>query len=354
LQLDSSFTPALVHLIDGELYDNPDRTEFRRLHALLARGDASAEVAPYQYWARVLGLGDTAAVRALHASMDTASTGMVSWLTYYPLFGIGELRDIERAVEILHRRTAADPAVESGRLWRNLHSGLVSLGRPTATRALLERAIDGAASPVPWLIHAVDEALHAEGDSAFAAVAANRLELLTRGDTTAAAGLPLCALGRWRAWSGERVDVIADGLTRLGEGNVVCANLIRTIRAVVTDAPDAAAQLARLDSEVRVGPSIGEVQLMRVNISLARLHEASGDPAGALRAIRRRPSSANSDLWYVPALEFEGRMAAAIGDRDAAIRVFTRWLELRASAEPMLQPRIERVRAELARLTAEG
>jgi hypothetical protein len=49
----------------------------------------------------------------------------------------------------------------------------------------------------------------------------------------------------------------------------------------------------------------------------------------------------------------QGRLAALSGDRDAAIKAYNRYLELRANAEPAVQPRVDEVRAELARLVGE-
>jgi hypothetical protein len=52
-------------------------------------------------------------------------------------------------------------------------------------------------------------------------------------------------------------------------------------------------------------------------------------------------------------LREEGRLADLAGDRAGAIDAYTRYLALRSDPEPSLQPEVERVRAELARLVGE-
>ena len=49
-------------------------------------------------------------------------------------------------------------------------------------------------------------------------------------------------------------------------------------------------------------------------------------------------------------LREEGRLAAKLGDREAAIRAYRHYLMLRSDPEPEIRPEVERVRAELARL----
>ena len=53
-------------------------------------------------------------------------------------------------------------------------------------------------------------------------------------------------------------------------------------------------------------------------------------------------------------LREEGRLADLAGDREAAIEAYRHYLALRTDPEPSLQPQIEQVRAELARLVGEN
>jgi hypothetical protein len=49
-------------------------------------------------------------------------------------------------------------------------------------------------------------------------------------------------------------------------------------------------------------------------------------------------------------LREEGRLAALAGDTAGAVRAYRQYLVLMAHPEPAVAPRVERIRAELARL----
>ncbi len=351
LQLDSSFTPALIHLIDAALVvdaqHEADTTEFRRLYALLERRETSPAAAELR---RSLRFIDTAAARVRRDTLDRIGTIQLLFIAIRPLVSTAPIDDTERAAEVLVQRTLDDPNVSDPALWQTTLFALNDLGRPAAARTILERAIERAPDPAPWLAEAIDFALLAGGDSTFAEAAAERIAHVDH-------PFALCAAGRWRAWTGRPIEEQAARLEARGMlADSLCAELIRTTHSVVTNAADRSTRLASLDAKVRAGPPIlaygGE--LLLINLTLARLHEAMGDDAAALRAIRRRPSGFDGHRWFAEALEYEGRLAAATGDRDTAIRALSRWLELRSRAEPSFQPRIDNVRAELARLTAES
>jgi hypothetical protein len=88
------------------------------------------------------------------------------------------------------------------------------------------------------------------------------------------------------------------------------------------------------------------------NLLLGRLFATLGDPARGLAAVRR--GGAFDQDWFVSAyLRERGRLAALVGERDAAIRAYNRYLELRADPEPAVKPIVDEVRAELARLVGE-
>jgi hypothetical protein len=114
----------------------------------------------------------------------------------------------------------------------------------------------------------------------------------------------------------------------------------------------AATLLARADSALR---SDGEGRRIDAlgNLIVAGLWEASGDVPRALAAIRRRIYGLGYPAFLTTMLREEGRLADLAGDRAGAIDAYTRYLALRSDPEPSLQPEVERVRAELARLVGE-
>jgi hypothetical protein len=86
-----------------------------------------------------------------------------------------------------------------------------------------------------------------------------------------------------------------------------------------------------------------------INLVSARMHEATGDPRGALAAVRR-------GRWLFPPeylstyLREEGRLATLTGDREGAISAYRHYLRLRSDPEPAIKPQVAAVRAELAKL----
>lgn len=89
------------------------------------------------------------------------------------------------------------------------------------------------------------------------------------------------------------------------------------------------------------------------HLALARLYEAAGDPAAALRALRRRTYYLGWQAYLATVLREEGRLAARTGDREGAIRAYEHYLAFRTDPEPALRPEVERVRSELAALRGE-
>jgi hypothetical protein len=55
-----------------------------------------------------------------------------------------------------------------------------------------------------------------------------------------------------------------------------------------------------------------------MNVALARLYEAHGEPAQGLAVVRRRPHMQHWALYLSAALHREGRLAAGVGDTTAA------------------------------------
>src|SRR5262249_9632599 len=87
------------------------------------------------------------------------------------------------------------------------------------------------------------------------------------------------------------------------------------------------------------------------NLVVARLQKRAGRTEAALAASRR--------WWYMgrtlflsTSLHEEARLAEATGDRAGAIRAYRHYLALRSRPEPSLEAEAEQARSALARLTS--
>jgi hypothetical protein len=109
-----------------------------------------------------------------------------------------------------------------------------------------------------------------------------------------------------------------------------------------------------MDELYRSGPLQfyrGDGHVEHAPIAQARLLEQQGDRVAALNALRRRPYFIGWQPFLAASLREEGRLAAAVGQRDVAIKAYQHYLTLRSNPEPALRAQADSVRAELARLT---
>ena len=127
--------------------------------------------------------------------------------------------------------------------------------------------------------------------------------------------------------------------------------LLEALRESPDSSPGPA--LARLDSLAATGPQQNRTLLRIANLETARLFEQAGDPARALRAVRRHSYELPDYSFVATAAREEGRLAALTGDKPGAITAYQKYLRFRANAEPGLVPERERIKAELARLVGE-
>jgi hypothetical protein len=135
----------------------------------------------------------------------------------------------------------------------------------------------------------------------------------------------------------------------------VCEAVVAAMHAHRWTGGSAGEAVTRLDSVLRTGPVdfyYGDGAVDHAPIALARLLEASGDRAGALAALRRRPYFIGWQPFLAASLREEGRLAAALGDVRGAVRAYEHYLALRSNPEPALVGASDSVRAELVRLRA--
>jgi hypothetical protein len=212
--------------------------------------------------------------------------------------------------------------------------------------------------------------LYWDGDPGVARAAARELSRSTR----AAAGTrdpqrAACALGQWWAAEGDwgAVDRTVATLRAMrlsglpyidsvlaAQAAPVCAAVLDAMRARALALPDARARAESADSLARTlvfGVAMAGRESNALNLLLARLWEAHGDPARALQAARRRGSA----YVWVPTfmttyLAEEGRLAVLVGDTAGAVRAYRHYLALRHDPEPGVRPKVEAVRTALARV----
>ena len=130
-------------------------------------------------------------------------------------------------------------------------------------------------------------------------------------------------------------------------GSPVCEAGVEAQLAILDDSASGGKALARLDSLMRSASNFRDQMVTIGNLIAARLYERRGDTLRALDLYRRR---AGWNFYLSTQLREEGRLAAALGDRAAAISAYQHYLALRTHAEPRLRPDVAGVRRELARL----
>ncbi|HWA57901.1 MAG TPA: hypothetical protein VG692_11650, partial [Gemmatimonadales bacterium] len=92
-------------------------------------------------------------------------------------------------------------------------------------------------------------------------------------------------------------------------------------------------RLAVLDSLLMLGMEVGVRE--PGNLAAAKLHEALGDTAGALSALRRTEYHHRTGIPYLAArLRDQARLAAALGRKEEAAAAARHYLALRSAPAP--------------------
>jgi len=174
--------------------------------------------------------------------------------------------------------------------------------------------------------------------------------------------MDVCTVGLWRAsrneWASVRQAVERLGRARLtqltGGSNYIpiCRAILDARERAARNDPAASVALERLDSIATARPPTNAHIAFAANVMAARLHEAAGDNAAALEAVRRRPRSLElgAAVGLSTLLREEGRLAAAVGDTRGAIRAYSAYLILRADAAPAFADDVADVRRRLVAL----
>ena len=352
LASDSTFAPTIHHLIG--LYARARRhDELRAIIAATATAGIEGATADFIRWRSALALGGK---RLDRAALDSMSTDAIGWIAL-----VSQDDGVDRVLgEHAARLRAARPATRPERLERDLgvHSVALNAGRPSVATALTASLRDLQPDSAFHLRLRVLSALYGDGDLLVAGQAANALAR-TPGDDLPS-HLNRCVLDQWRLAHNEVVpnrttDIVnQEADTDSAYSTLrVCEAAADAMRATRQRDPDAARTVARLDAMLRSGPTdfyYGDGAFDHASIALSRALEASGDPRGALSALRRRPYFIGWQPFLAASLRDEGRLAMEVGDREGAIRAYEHFLALRHDPEPSLRPLTDSVRTELARL----
>ena len=167
------------------------------------------------------------------------------------------------------------------------------------------------------------------------------LARLAQAPSDSAATETLCLAALWRGSTG---DSVAADLERWQQRAPECGRLARLVSEPRPSTAEFRRLVAETDSTVRLHIAFASYPF--VGAVLAGAWEQAGDPARARAALHYHPFPLFGDAM----LRQEGRLAALAGDTAGAVAAYRRYLLLHQDAEPVLIPRRDSVRAELARL----
>jgi tetratricopeptide (TPR) repeat protein len=362
LELDSTHILAMDRLLVLSAAAG-DRAAVQRYARLYFSNTSAGDHSDFARWCAALVLGDSATLASVRSRMaDRPRTTLLRMVVWSQRHAIG-LDDGVRASDALLRRAVGG---EEGRVaMHHKVTVLLNRGRPDeATKVLAayelgfgpNQAVGGVSE---FQVYA---ALYWDADSSVAAAAARRLEAYVSGSPMGP-GLvgdrltANCALAQWRVGTGD-----SDGARRafiamrqLAARSDAAASIVSPMCAPIVEAQLEAAgggnagpaALMRLDSRLSDVSNFRDQMITIGNLTAARLYETRGDRLRALEIIRRQSSW---NAYLSTQLREEGRLAALIGDRAAAIRAYRHYIALRSEAEPRLRPGVDAVRRELARL----
>ena len=350
VEADSAFAAPIHHLVG--LYARQGRhDELRTLVSASRAVPVEGATADYIRWRAGVALGEPALDTA---SLDSMATETIGWIGMTSQDDGVAMPFGRRAI----RLRSARPSTRDERFERHLSLHAVALngGRPRDAAELSESVREVQPDSSFHLRLRVLGALYGDGDRSAAerAVAA-----LGDGRRDTDGALNACVVDQWQLASG-----LLAGAPPLGTANErptltesaaeqLCDVTVDAMRASRQRSPSASQAVRRLADLLRSGIAEfypGDGHLDYASIALARLLESSGDRAGALEALRRRPYFIGWQPFLAASLRHEARLARDLGDRPGAIRAYEHHLALRYDPEPAVRPLVDSVRAELARL----
>lgn len=332
LALDSVSVPTLLHRIEMAAREG-DTALVRRLMPLVERGEVPSDALEFLRWRAAVALGDSTSLRKMVAAFDSLSSfALVRIVGWGQLDYVG-MSDPARALGVLQRRTRT--GAEAGHLLTLAVAFAGNQGQAAAMDQVL-RDFGIRTAPTIALFYASD-------DAALPQIRAVEQAVSTGVDTTWNSRAEVTF---WHLWRNESFSA-PDARRYLATLDAQIGDLGATAYACVTAArlgePDIQARVGRTDSIVDW--LTGGDQLGVMTLLAARCHEMTGDRAGALAMLARRPLDPVSGPRYLAGYLYdEGRLALLEGDRARAVRAWRQFLVLRDDPDPLLRPQVAMIR----------
>ena len=350
LALDSTFTPALEHvpMIEARLGDTA---------AALAALSRYADTSDYLPFTELFVYGDPqrhAMALAKFAKGDLTFVAQVA-VGLLSTWDQPNIEDSEYLLQVVAKRATTD--AERRQVALAVHGVALERGQPkralTALDAMRARPADilmdalfwdgdsaAAARALPAARRSLDESMPADAtaqeDWVTSVFAAAEYDLAHGAPETARRAIPIL-----RAVPASSV-MPASRARRF-------ALLLEAQSAVVGRQAAAPTLVASADSMLRRAEP-GEYNQPAGNLIVARLWERLGDPQRAYAATLRWHSGPGLEPFGATALRESARLAAEAGRTDEAIRLYRRYVRVRAAPEPSMLPDLAAARRELARL----
>ena len=370
IALDSSFSPAIEHLVVLEL-ERGDSLKVAQLATLYLAADSTSENRDGMRWARAIARGDAAGAGAILARGDSLSDMAMATIQEVPRLIAREIDAAQQLVDAPTPRTASPARHVADLLLR--HDMAMDRGRPARARALLDSIhalqFPGAGDD----FERVRDALFWDGDTSGVSALVDGLR------RRAAVGGPmagpntrvrdplyynaLCISTLWSLSHGDSSDVrrvVSVMITGLDARDSLsnppyragCALILGAQLAVMHQRPDAHAAIDSLDAFLRSAPR-GAMEFIG-NLVAARLYERVGDARAALYAVRRREFFYGRAWFYSTLLRDEARLAEKAGDPAGAAEAWRKFIALRGAPEPAFARDVADARAALVRTRRTG
>jgi tetratricopeptide (TPR) repeat protein len=358
LALDSSFLPNIQHLVPLAAARG-DAQEVRRLADTFLGQDSTSQVARLMKWFVHYTNGNKEEVYRL----DSTYLAQSSWVLEYA--DDHALADSVLTLTLLEiRKRSATGNLPAGTIGADVLRGRLALAIAHADTLDAKGGHSGALS-------ALGHRMYADWDSADAVRRKVQLEKFTAAPVPNQEGpagqwhFAHCLLEQSRLWNGDasRTDQIIalmtaqknppDFATGMRYANrAMCAQMLKAIRATVQKRPEAKQLAFSLDSLNAGFPQYG-AHSNYLRLVVARLLELNGEIAAARTAVSRAPTDMPLLQGVGAELLHRARLSAKLGDRQAAIHDYRKYLAFRSRPDAAGLRQTQQARRELQALLTE-